>query len=61
MALFYSAMHKTTGNFMAHLLTISTFYATIDAVLYDVGLAIVLDNQCEANQGKNRALRSKGG
>ncbi len=59
-ALFYSATYKTTGNFMAHLLTNSTTYATIDAVLHDAGLAIVLDNQCEANRGKIGALRSKG-
>ena len=61
MALFYNAIYKTTGNFMTHLLTNSTIYATIDAVLHDAGLAMVLDNQCEANRGKIRALRSKGG
>ena len=60
-ALFYSAIYGTFGNLMAYLLTNSTIYATIDAVLHDAGLAMVLDNQCEVNQGKIRALRSEGG
>ena len=45
-------MYKPTGNFMAHLLTNSTIYATIGAVLHDVGLAMVLGNQREANREK---------